>query len=227
MPNLLQTYMHTYQLFLFDFDGLLVNTEEIHYLAYKQMCAARGIPFDWSFSRYCQAAHYDATALRDQIYAELPSLHSQEPDWNVLYAEKKKALSELLQAGAVQLMPGVVYLLEMLQKEQIQRCVVTHSPDDIVSLLRKKHPILNSIPNWVTREHYKQPKPNSECYHQAIERFAKPEDRVIGFEDTPRGIRALTGTRAHPVLISQVDYPEIPEFLRQGVEHYESFLKLF
>ena len=31
-------WIKKYQLFLFDFDGLLVNTEEMHFLAYKQMC---------------------------------------------------------------------------------------------------------------------------------------------------------------------------------------------
>src|ERR1700722_3484515 len=100
-------WIHQYQLFLFDFDGLLVNTEEIHYLAYKKMFSDRGIHLNWSFSRYCQAAHYQAEGLRDQVYAEFPQLHVMEPDWKVLYAEKKRAVLALINEGAVQLMPGV------------------------------------------------------------------------------------------------------------------------
>jgi HAD superfamily hydrolase (TIGR01509 family) len=216
-------WIHNYQLFLFDFDGLLVNTEEIHYLAYKQMCAARGIDLQWSFHRYCQAAHYDAHALREQLYAEFPILKQQEPNWSVLYAEKKAALQKLVKEGSVDLMPGVQEFLSLLEKHAIPRCVVTHSPDSLVQLIRKKHPVLNTIPLWITREHYSQPKPHSECYLYAIASFAKPQDRIIGFEDTPRGIHALMGTRAEPVLICQADYPEISEFLTQGVRHYSSF----
>ncbi len=218
-------WIHNYQLFLFDFDGLLVNTEEIHYLAYKQMCAARGVVFNWNFARYCQAAHYDAYALQHQLYAEFPELKKQEPTWNILYQEKKEALHKLFEQGAVELMPGAEQFLAQLAENEIARCVVTHSPDDLVGLIRKKHPILNTIPHWVTREQYSQPKPNSECYIKAIDLFAQKNDRVIGFEDTPRGIRALLGTRADAVLICQATYPEIPQFQAQGVLHYSSFLE--
>lgn len=212
-------WIHNYQLFLFDFDGLLVNTEEMHYLAYKKMCSARGIALDWDFNRYCQAAHYDALALRDQIYSYFPQLKIQEPNWNVLYAEKKKAIVELLQNDAVHLMPGVETLLHALHLAGIPRCVVTHSPNEIIHVVRKKNPILNTIPHWITREHYSHPKPNPECYLKAIEQFAAPKDKIIGFEDTPRGLRALMGTRAQPVLICQAHYPEIPEFIKAGAIH--------
>lgn len=212
-----------YQLFLFDFDGLLVNTEEIHFLAYQKMCADRGFILDWDFSRYCQHAHYDSEALRKGIYAYFPDLHKLEPDWKVLYAEKQKAVKELLKAGAIHLMPGVERLLRFLDQVQIPRCVVTHSSDELVSIVREQNPILDSIPFWFTREHYSNPKPHPECYLKAIDKLAKKDDRIIGFEDTPRGLNALLETPAQPVLICQVQYPEIPGFLKQGAFHLPSF----
>lgn len=211
-----------FQLVLFDFDGLLVNTEEVHYQAYQRMCADRGIKFNWSFSRYCQAAHYEATALRDQLYQEFPELQTIEPDWNVLYAEKKKALLDLVSEGAIHLMPGVEKLLNALEAMQIKRCVVTHSPSDLIEMIRKQNPILDSIPTWITREQYSSPKPHPECYILAIKVLANINDRVIGFEDTPRGLTALLGTRAQPVLICKAKYPEIPSFIERGVLHYPS-----
>lgn len=217
-------WMDEYQLFLFDFDGLLVNTEEIHYLAYKQMCANRGIDLHWSFDRYCQAAHYESDALKLQFAQEFPQLFIQEPNWDVLYAEKKHFLKQLFHKGAVQMMPGAENLLKLLHSRNIPHCVVTHSADDLVQLIRQQNPILDTIPFWITRENYSQPKPNPECYQKAIAKLSNPGDRVIGFEDTPRGIRALLGTSAQPVLICQTPYPEIPMFLQQGVKHYRSLL---
>ncbi len=213
-------WIHDYQLFLFDFDGLLVNTEEIHYLAYKKMCAANGFDLRWDFDRYCQAAHYDPDALRVQIYAEFPALKSKEPNWQVLYAQKKQLVVQLVNEGAVHLMPGVARLLKALQEADIKRCVVTHSPDELVSAIRKQHAILDTIPLWITREDYTHPKPNPECYLKAIERYASNGDRVIGFEDTPRGIRALLATRAKPILVCQAHYPEIPAFVQEGATYY-------
>ena len=209
-----------FELFLFDMDGLLVNTEELHYLAYQRMCLQRGVKLDWSFPRYCEAAHYDSTALRDQIYASFPKLHEQEPRWDILYTEKKQAVVDLINEGVVHPMPGAERLLKALDSAGIKRCVVTHSPDELVQAVRKQNPILNTIPNWITRHDYTHPKPNPESYLKAIQKLAAPEDRIIGFEDTPRGLRALLGTPATSVLISTIDYPEIPSFIEQGALHF-------
>lgn len=209
-------WIDNFQLFLFDMDGLLVNTEELHYLAYKKMCQQRGVEFYWGFDRYCQAAHYDATALRDQIYQGFPALYAQEPNWDVLYAEKKQAIVDLVNGGAVHLMPGVEALLKALAKKNIKRCVVTHSPDPLVRAVRLQNPLLDTIPTWITRHDYAHPKPNPECYLKAIAKLADPGDRIIGLEDTPRGLKALLQTPAKAVLISTIDYPEIPSFLEEG-----------
>ena len=187
------------------------------------MCNARGFHLDWNFNRYCQAAHYDSTGLRDQIYAHLPALQKQEPNWDILYAEKRKSILDLINEGAVQLMPGVDALLKALESAKIPRCVVTHSPDSLIKAVRNQNPLLDSIPHWITREHYSQPKPNPECYLKAIETFSTPSTRIIGFEDTPRGLQALLGTRAQAVLVCTVDYPELPTYLQQGALHFPSF----
>lgn len=216
-------WIHEFELFLFDFDGLLVNTEEIHYLAYQRMCAGRGVHFDWDFDRYCRVAHYSADGLKKCIYEEYPQLKLSEPSWDVLYAEKKQAIIELFNEGAVHLMPGVERLLTALQDASILRCVVTHSAHELVNAVLSKNPILSTIPLWVTREHYSHPKPHSECYEKAIKMYAKDSDRVIGFEDTPRGMQALSGTRALPVMVCEPNYPEISEFVKRGAYHFLRF----
>jgi beta-phosphoglucomutase len=215
-------WIHEFQLFLFDFDGLLVNSEEIHFLAYKQMCGNHGFHLDWDFNRYCQAAHYEAHFLEDQIYEKFPALKVKEPDWKVLYAEKKSNMISLLKQGAAHLMPGVERLLMALEEAKIKRCVVTHSPNELVNIVKEQHQALSSIPYWVTREQYSHPKPHPECYLKAINLYADKGDKVIGFEDTPRGLRALMETTAKPVLVCRADYPEIPYFKKMGAIHYRS-----
>lgn len=216
-------WFNDFQLVLFDFDGLLVNTEEIHYKAYQRMCAQRGITLDLGFENYCKIAHYHSEGLSEQLYRLYPDLKAQGASWDVLYLEKKQAMIDLLREGAVQVMPGVERLLLKLKDAGISRCVVTHSPKELIDMVRHQHPIFDIIPIWITREQYEKPKPNSECYIKAINLLAKAEDRVVGFEDTPRGLKALLGTRAKPVLICETHYPEIPSFIASGVAHYKTF----
>lgn len=217
-------WINKYDLFLFDFDGLLVNTEAIHYLAYKEMMRKRGVYFTWTFERYCSSAHYATSTFRNDLFKEFPELAIQDPSWTYLYQEKQEIMQELLKQGAVQLMPGVEKFLHALQKGGIPHCVVTHSPEELVSIIKSQHGILDQIPYWVTRRDYTNPKPDPECYKLAIQRYGKPKGRVIGFEDTPRGLSALLGSGAEAVLITKIPYVEISEFLEQGVRHYESFL---
>lgn len=219
-------WIHDYQLFLFDFDGLLVNTEEVHFSAYRKMCKARGFDLKWTFDRYCQAAHYRADGLKEQIYAEFPGLRTQEPDWHVLYEEKKAFMVKLVKEGAIHMMPGAEALLKALAEANIPRAVVTHSPDELVSEVRRQNPILNTIPIWITREDYTHPKPHPECYQIAIKKLAKEGDHIIGFEDTPRGLLALMETQAQAVMITTVKYPEIPAFMKDGALLYPSLLDI-
>lgn len=215
-------WIHRYQLFLFDFDGLLVNTEELHYKAYVIMCAQHNVKLHWNFYRYAELAHQSATGVQEQLYKEFPVLKSIK-NWDLLYAEKKRAFLQLLQEGNVELMPGVADLLQALEQAQIPRCVVTHSSLQLITTIRQQHPILDTIPHWITREDYSQPKPHSECYEVAITRLAKENDVIIGFEDSPRGLAALKGTRAIPVVVCPPHYPYINPIFTSSVHYYPSF----
>lgn len=214
-------WIEDYQLFLFDFDGLLVNTEEIHYRAYQIACQEYGWELELDFPEYCKLAHYRAEGLMENLCARIPAL--EKMGWDIFYKKKTDTISDLVNRGAVQLMPGVEALLSKLAAANKKRCVVTHSPDRLINPIRNKHAILNTIPIWITREFYTHPKPHPECYQTAIERLASKEDKIVGFEDSPRGLRAMMGTRAQPVLISAIPYPEIGEFVKEGAFHYPSF----
>lgn len=214
-------WIEDYQLFLFDFDGLLVNTEEIHYKAYQKTCLSYGWELGMGFPEYCQLAHYRAEGLMEKLFGRIPEL--KEMGWEPFYKTKTDTIFQLINEGEVQLMPGVEKLLTKLQALNKKRCVVTHSPDRLINPIRKKHPILDTIPIWITREFYTQPKPHPECYKTSIERLAVDGDRIVGFEDSPRGLKALMGTAAKPVIISSIPYPEITEFVKNGALHYPTF----
>lgn len=211
-------WIRNFQLFLFDFDGLLVNTEAIHFQAYIDMLSAKGYTLDWSFNQFCAVAHLHASALKEAIYEKFPDL---SPNFDALYEEKKKIYCDLLGSGKVELMPGVAQLLNELEKANIQRCVVTNSFRDQIELIRAQLKPLQSIPHWITREDYELQKPSPECYLRAIELFGKKGDRIIGFEDSVRGVQALKETPALPVLICPRHHPLL-EIASEGVVHFET-----
>lgn len=216
-----------FQLFLFDFDGLLVNTEYLHFEAYQEMCRSRGFELKWDFIRFCKAGHLDSSGLREGIYADLPGLYEQEPRWEILYEEKKEAYLQCLKSGKLQLMPGVKEVLETLDTANVKRCVVTNSTKEQTDWIKGVLPELSSIPIWITREDYSLPKPAPDGYLKALELLKKPGERAVGFEDTLKGLKSLWEAKVdHCVLICPPDHPQLECLPDMDVQHCLSFKDL-
>ncbi len=193
-------WIGNFDLFLLDFDGLLVDTEPIHYQAYINLCAKRGFTLPWTFSQFCEIAHTSAEGLKREIYALFPALYEKEPNWSVLYEEKKREYEDIILKKELSLLPGVFSLIESLKKEKKECCVVTNSVRAHVEKIKTKIPLLQQIPHWITRESYENPKPHPECYQKAIKLYAKGKN-IIGFEDSIRGLKALLQVPCIAVLI--------------------------
>ncbi|MCH9703616.1 MAG: HAD hydrolase-like protein, partial [Chlamydiae bacterium] len=65
---------HDYDLICFDFDGVLVDSEQLHFDAYKQMCAKRGISLKWDEVQYAKFALYSADGLKKALLKEYEQL---------------------------------------------------------------------------------------------------------------------------------------------------------
>lgn len=216
-------WINNFDLFLFDFDGLLVNTERLHFLAYENMLKKRGYDLGWSFSTYASIAHLSSDGIKIAIYEKFPKLFEMEPSWEVLYKEKKSEYLDILNKTKIELMPGAGKVLNTIKKQGKKSCVVTNSLYNQVEIILKNNPILKNIDHWITREDYNEPKPHPECYLKAIDLYSKKGDKVIGFEDSIRGMLALSKTPATCVLISENPHPEKDKLLQKKVSYFKSF----
>jgi len=213
-----------YDFVFLDFDGLLVNTEHLHYQAYQKMCQDRGCLLSWDFSTYCQIAHASSEGIRERIYQDFPILVKNEPDWKVLYAEKKAAYEQFLEEGKVELMPAVSGFLLYLQEHKIQSCVVTNSFRGQIEAIKGKIPELREIPYWVTREEYLNAKPSPDPYLAAKQKYAQGKKRMIGFEDTVRGWQSLAEANIEAVVISSCLSEDFKTYLEgKKVNYFPSF----
>ena len=214
------SFLENYTLFLFDLDGLLVNTEEHHFLAYKKMLQSRGFTLTWDFPTYFSIAEQDSKFLKERLYQECSGL--AQLDWNVCYSEKKEAFIHILQEKGAPLMPGANVLLKALQEKNKKCCVVTHSPRKLVDTICAQNPVLNTIEHWFCREDYTEAKPHPDGYVKAIATLAKDDEACIGFEDSKRGMQALMQTRATPVFVNALNDAARTQFQEMGVHAFKS-----
>jgi beta-phosphoglucomutase len=216
------SWIRNYQGFLFDFDGLLVDTERVHFAAYKELCRRYGCEINWDFQKFCYEAHRKAMGIWDALAREFPAIFENEMQRRALYDEKKRIYVELLKETRLELMEGVPSLLKCLAEKGIQRAVVTNSPREHIEIIKEALPLLKTIPLWITREDYSHPKPSPEGYLIAMAKLAKTADRIIGFEDTLKGVKALLAAGVESILICPAQSEHVKECLELGAKHFES-----
>ncbi len=219
-------WIDRYQVFLFDFDGLLVDTESLHHAAYLEMARRAGAPLDWDFARFCREAHGRAMGFFDGWEKEYPGILQRGASKAELYEEKKRIYAGLLGSSSLELMEGVEPLLRALEQKGKPRAVVTNSPKAHIEVIKEALPLLRTIPLWLTREDYTAPKPSPEGYLKAMGMLAGPGDRIVGFEDSLKGLQSLLAAGSEGVLICPSDAPAVEEAKRLGARHFESLVHI-
>lgn len=191
-------------LLLFDLDGLLVDSEIFHWMAYQQMVEQLGGRLGWDYPTYLQVAGSGSHAVRERLAEEFPDLFDRY-SWDEMYGIKREQVTRLLDTNPVPLMPGVERFLSAVKESSGGLAVVTHSPLLFVEQVRAAHPILSTIDLWVYREMYTNPKPAPDGYTTACAIRGVVPEETVGFEDSWRGIEALSAAGCRPILVNGQD----------------------
>lgn len=215
-----------YQGFFFDFDGLLVDTEYLHFQSYQQMLRSKGFSLPWDFTTYCKYAHQETSVFSKAIYALFPLLHNLESNWMILREEKQTIYQELIVKGFAKAMPGAQKLLQYLKTHQKLCYVVSNCTKAQAAAIHHYLPFLDCIDEWITRESYASPKPSADGYLLALEKSKLKSQLTIGFEDSTKGLEALKKTPIRPILIVPSCYPEPPPHLVANITVFDSLEKL-
>lgn len=217
-------FLSQYTTVFLDFDGLLVNTEQLHFEAYKQLVESRDLPFPIDFHTFAGMAHTSSEALRAYLLETYPLL--RETPWPELYAEKQSTFLEILASGPLDFMPGADALVSMLAEQNKPMCVVTNSSKALIDACRQRLPKLSLIPYWITRECYDAPKPKPDAYNAALKALNVKPHEVVGFEDSLRGIHALQGAQIDPVLICDPAHPQMSSPEVASLKVFSTFIQL-
>lgn len=197
-----------YTLYLLDLDGLLIDTEALHFEAYQIAARGRDIELKWSFAEFKQYAHVAKGTLREALSTLIPSLLHSEKEWAEFYKAKQCNFQQIVKGRQIHLMAGAREFLRSLQEREVLHCVVTNSTGEQVALLRARCPTLQSIENWIVREDYQRSKPSPDGYLAALAKHKTDPQHAIGFEDSSKGLTALVMAGVKGVLIA----PHPPRF---------------
>src|SRR5579871_1167639 len=118
-------------LVIFDFDGLMVNSEHVVHAALREVFARHGQELTWEF--YCTTIGLPSAIAADLYLSHLPIPLSPA---ELVEAERESARA--LMATELKLLPGLLPLLEDLRSRRVRRVIASSSRRDyIVPLLER------------------------------------------------------------------------------------------
>lgn len=169
---------------LFDFDGVLVDTEWAIYQAWKRTFEAHGQHLPLEIYTRCIGTDFNTWSPK----THLEELTGQAFDWHDLDARRQgEIMKDLDHEGA---MHGVVPLLEKLSSIAMPTSVVSSSSHKWVDGWLEKLGLTHHFQTTVCRGDAPRIKPAPDLFLAASERLGVAPEKCLVIEDSLNGLKA-------------------------------------
>ena len=170
---------------LFDFDGVLADTECFHWRAWREALEPYSPKLDWeTYQRRCVGTS-DVQMLH--FFSEITRKPISVDEVRSLYPQKRKIFQALATTRPV-IDERLVHLLA--GPKGVQFAVVTSSNQVEVEPILRQAGMLDLLSAVVYGNNVKHYKPHPEPYQLALERLNIQPSEAVVFEDSPSGIRS-------------------------------------
>ena len=172
--------------FIFDLDGVIVDTAKYHFLAWQKLAQNLGIEFTPEHNEHLKGV---SRVQSLEIILELGNLKaSQENKDKWLIQKNEEYLSYLIDIDESEILPGVLPVLHYL-KDKNQLIALGSASKNARPILEKTG-IINLFDVIVDGNDVSNAKPDPEVFFRAAKLLNTPNENSIVFEDSVAGIQA-------------------------------------
>lgn len=211
----------TIKTILFDFDGVVVDSERLHLRALGEVLHNHGISYPNDLLN-------DFVGKNDSLFYQyvIDNLNSSY-ELDYLLKQKNKIFDKIVRE--LQPIDGFLNFIDVVIQKNIPRAIVTSSSGETLKMVSEIFPFQNYIDIVVCEEDTTRHKPHPEPYLLALERTGGEKETTLIIEDSANGIKAgksagcivfgLTTSLPHkPLLEAGADkvfdsYQEISDFI--------------
>ena len=176
---------------VFDFDGLIVDTEGPGFISWREVYERFGAELDLNV--WSHATGY-VGGFDPALYLE--ALLGRKLDWSQIIPEREARNWELtLQAKTL---PGIEPLFEVARQHGLRIGVASNSGNGWVEEGLKRLGLRHFVDAVVTRDMVMNPKPAPDVYLKTAQTLGIDPNRAVALEDSEPGCRAakLAGMKA-------------------------------
>jgi HAD superfamily hydrolase (TIGR01509 family) len=171
---------------VFDFDGVLVNTEDLHLVAYQRTFQGRG----WSLDRNAYFANYlgfdDLGLIRG--FADDHGFHLNQAEIDAILDEKSRRYAEMVATHPV-LYPAAAAAVSRLGSA-FKLAIASGSLRSEILAILAANQLTGAFPVVVGADDVEKSKPAPDPYIAAVERLGVDAGSTVAIEDAPLGLLA-------------------------------------
>jgi beta-phosphoglucomutase len=173
---------------IFDFDGVIVNTEPLHYRAFLGVMQPRGVTFSYEKYKEDYIGFDDRDAFRAICSEFGQPLHNGKLQSLI---DAKAAEFERLAKAGVQPFPGVVELIDAAARAAMPIAIASgalrHDIDVVLGGVQSGR-LLKQFRTIVTADDVDRSKPDPAPYILAAQRLGVNPAKTVAIEDTAAGL---------------------------------------
>ena len=195
---------------IFDVDGTLSETEELHRQAFNETFAEFGLQWHWDRALYRKLLDVAGGKERLRHYIDScdpPDAAAASGRVAALHEAKTARYTALVDAGAARLRVGVGRLIGEARGQGIALAIATTtSLANVEALLRATlgQDGLDAFATIGAGDMVAAKKPAPDVYRLVLERLALPVGRCVAFEDSANGLAAALGAGLPTVVTPSV-----------------------
>ena len=176
----------TKKAFIFDLDGVIVDTAKYHYLAWKKIASELGIEFTHEHNELLKGVSRVRSLDIILGLGEVDASQAQKDQW--LIQKNEDYLCYLVDMDQSEILPGVMTVLEFLKANQ--QPIALGSASKNARPILEKTGILSYFDAIVDGNDVSNAKPDPEVFLQAAQKLGISNENSIVFEDSVAGIQA-------------------------------------
>jgi HAD superfamily hydrolase (TIGR01509 family) len=181
---------------IFDVDGTLAETEELHRRAFNETFEAFGLDWVWTPDLYRILLRVTGGKERIRYYVEGWCPHGGEKalaQVAEIHASKTASYSTFVEAGLAEPRPGILQLIDEAHSEGIALAIATTTAlGNVTALLRTSFGAERAF--WFSAiaagDMVEQKKPAPDIYNVVLEQLGLQASVCIAFEDSENGVAA-------------------------------------
>lgn len=176
----------TKKAFIFDLDGVIVDTAKYHYLAWKKIATELGIEFTHEHNELLKGVSRVRSLDIILGLRNVEASQDQKDQW--LVQKNEEYLTYLVDMDQSEILPGVMSILEFLKANQ--QPIALGSASKNARPILEKTGILSYFDVIVDGNDVSNAKPDPEVFLQAAQKLGVTNENSIVFEDSVAGIQA-------------------------------------